>query len=456
MVKKARNSIRSLFKTVDLRLSQSIFKLAEYVRIPSISSDPEYVGKMAELLSTHLMQYGFDVKFLGESAYPLIYAYLDVGSDKTVIFSNHYDIPDVGNLEAWASHPFDPIIRKGRMYGRGTTETKGPIVSRLFAIDVYSQLKLDPPVNIKFILEGDGELGNKTLRNVLKKKPEILDGDVCIYNTGYQNIYGVQEIIAGYRGLFAFSLELKRLKTTMPSSMLPIVGNPIHEIASLFCILMDKSGNIIASDFPKPKIPEFSNDVFDKIAKACKARLDSSKSVIENPTEINVENLVHEMIFKPKINISNISLGLYDTPQIATINPYIKVNMDIRLPIGLDIKKVKEYMSKFISENIRKPYVYEIIEAYPAGYTDINNPIIKIAMQATHKVFNRKPYIIPIHEMSNPIHLFSEHIPTICMGPDDYMANTRLPNESINIDLLHMDIKRNIYLMELLARADNN
>ncbi len=453
MVKKARNSIRSLFKTVDLRLSKSIFRLAEYVRVPSVSSDLEFIGKMSELLATHLMQYGFDVKFLGDTSFPLIYASLDVGAEKTLIFGNHYDVSSIGDFESWQSHPFDPIIRKGRMYGRGTSESKGPIVSRLAAIDTYSQLNIEPPVNIKFILEGDGELGNRTLRKVLKENPEILKGDACIYETGYQNVYGTQEIIVGYRGLFAFSLELKRLKNTVPSSMLSMVGNPIHEVMTLICKMMDEHGNLIIPDFPKASIPEFPPEVLEKIKNACKARFELSKEIVEHPPEIPESELVQEMMFKPKLNVSNISMGLDTEPQIATINPYIKVNLDLRLPPGLDIEKVVESISNFVKNNISEPYVFDIIEKYPAGYTDINSRIVQIAIESTKKVFNHEPLVIPIHEMSSPIFLYSEHIPTICIGPDDHKSNTRLPNESIDIDLFHMDIKRNIYLMELFGKG---
>ena len=118
-------------------------------------------------------------------AAPLVYGELKSSkSSKTVLFYNHYDVQPEVPLELWKSPPFKPEVRDGRLYGRGVSDDKGELVSRLKLIEAYVKVNGEPPCNVKFCFEGEEEVGSPHLEEYVNKNPDLFKSDAVIWEYG--------------------------------------------------------------------------------------------------------------------------------------------------------------------------------------------------------------------------------------------------------------------------------
>src|SRR3989344_6537212 len=163
---------------------QWLRELFELLAIPSLSADPAY-GEQMEMAATWLVNkfkgIGFEAKVFS-SERPVVYAErLDAGEEKPVVLVyGHYDVQSPEPLNEWDSDPFKPEIRAGNIYGRGTADDKGQLYTWIAAISEIAKKNRKLPINIKFLLEGEEEVGSKNLDEFIKENQSLLVADICV------------------------------------------------------------------------------------------------------------------------------------------------------------------------------------------------------------------------------------------------------------------------------------
>ena len=249
-------------KTLDYaRASQSRFleQLVEFLRIPSISTLPEYASKVrfaAEWLAAEVARIGMEhVQIFDTPGHPLVYAdWLHSESAPTVLIYGHYDVQPVDPIEDWVSPPFDPEIRDGKIYARGATDDKGQVFMHLKALDSCLQENRELPINVKVIFEGEEESGSVNLENWVLDHTDLLTADsVLISDSSWLNS-DQPTIPYSLRGIAAAEIHVYGPKHDLHSGGYGgTVHNPASALATIIAALHDEVDHV--------KIPGFYDRV---------------------------------------------------------------------------------------------------------------------------------------------------------------------------------------------------
>jgi acetylornithine deacetylase/succinyl-diaminopimelate desuccinylase-like protein len=159
-------------------------ELSEFIKIESISTDDEYAGKVkqaAEWAAEHLRRIGIEnVKLMDTGGHPIVYGdYLKKPGAPTVLVYGHYDVQPVDPIELWDMPPFETVVKGDYIFGRGTSDMKGQVMATLNAVESIMRTG-EFPVNLKFLLEGEEEIGSKNMTEFLKKYGEMFKADFCL------------------------------------------------------------------------------------------------------------------------------------------------------------------------------------------------------------------------------------------------------------------------------------
>ncbi len=190
-------------------LDQSLAELSRLVAQPSVGAQNWGLKECAALVGEMLKARGFDVQIMETAGAPVVFGERKGKSDKTLLIYNHYDVQPPEPLELWETPPFEPSLRDGKLYGRGVSDDKGHIVSRLFAIDALLETEGELPCNIKFIIEGEEETASVNLFEFVAKNKDLLKADACMWEFGSVDHRDVPMLYLGLRGICYVELSVE-------------------------------------------------------------------------------------------------------------------------------------------------------------------------------------------------------------------------------------------------------
>lgn len=224
-------------------------ELEELLRIPSISTDPEYAAdcrRAAEWVAEHLSGLGCkNVEFLGSDTHPVVWAEGPQAPGRpTLLVYGHYDVQPADPLELWESPPFEPTRRDGNLYARGATDDKGQFFSIVKAFEAASALG-GPPVNVRFLIEGQEESGSGVLCRLLDERPELTEADAALVSDTPYYAPGRPSVEVGLRGICYAEIGVRTLRTDLHSGLYGGVAPNAHEtLVHMLAQLKSPSGRI--------------------------------------------------------------------------------------------------------------------------------------------------------------------------------------------------------------------
>ena len=242
------------------RKDEILQRLLALLRLPSVSTDPAYAAGMKatrEFLMARLKEGGVeDVRLLDGGGQPAVTgAWNGAPGTPTLIIYGHYDVQPPDPLELWKTPPFEPTIRDGRIYARGASDVKG---STLIAVETVIEFIKSGgcPVNIRFFLEGEEEIGSPSLRAIIDRHPDALVGDAMISADGGRASTTLPTVSVGSRGLTALRFTLRTASKDMHSGRYGgAVRNANHEMARLIASLHQEDGTIAVEGFMDDMAP---------------------------------------------------------------------------------------------------------------------------------------------------------------------------------------------------------
>ena len=206
------NAARDYSRAHGEKFQQELF---EMLRIPSLSGDPAHAGdvrRMAEWLAEHLRGLALqNVQVLPTAGHPVVYGeWLDAGPDKpTVLVYGHYDVVPAEMADGWASDPFEPLEKDGKIYARGVTDAKGQLFIHVKAFESYLETSGAAPVNVKFFLEGEEEVASPNLRPFLEAHLDLLAADVCVISDSSMPAIDEPALLHSLRGMTYIEVEVQ-------------------------------------------------------------------------------------------------------------------------------------------------------------------------------------------------------------------------------------------------------
>ena len=247
--------MQHLLNYVDAQIDVFLDDLQAGLRIPSISSDPAHqsdMTRMADLLCERLKTLGFDkVQLLPTAGHPAVYGEWRRQPGKpTVLIYGHYDVQPVDPVERWTSPPFEPEVCGDKFYARGAIDDKGQVYMHLAAVAAWFKAAAGPPLNIKFIIEGEEEVGSEHFDELLAAHKDLLAADYALISDTPMLKKGLPGITYGLRGLAHLQVDLRGSKTDLHSgSFGGVMVNPINALTKMLAALKDANGRITVPGF---------------------------------------------------------------------------------------------------------------------------------------------------------------------------------------------------------------
>src|ERR1700723_3725285 len=244
-----------LIEYIDSKRDEHLNELKEFLRIPSVSTKSEHkadIERAAHWVAEKLRAAGLEnVEIPPTKLHPLVYGEsLHAPGKPTVLFYGHYDVQPAEPLELWTSPPFEPAIRGGNLFGRGTADDKGQIHIHIRALDALQQTAGKLPINIKVLIEGEEEVGSESLWDYVKANKAKLKADALVVSDTGMLAKGVPSITYALRGLNYYEIEITGPAQDLHSGIFGgAVPNPLTGLAELFAKLHDKNFRVAVPGF---------------------------------------------------------------------------------------------------------------------------------------------------------------------------------------------------------------
>ncbi|MCG3223624.1 MAG: M20/M25/M40 family metallo-hydrolase, partial [Candidatus Heimdallarchaeota archaeon] len=346
-------SINDVFENIDGRKQESQNILFDLLRIPSVAAKNTGHDEAINYLSKIFGEAGFDY-FIGETpTKPVFCAEMNVGAEKTILFYDHYDVQPEDPLDLWESPPFEPTIRNGKIFARGVTDNKNEIICRLQAIKAYNEIYDKPPINIKFLIEGEEEIGSPNLPYFIKNHKDFaLKADGCVWEFGGRTKEGIQQIYLGVKGILYLHIKTKTIGKDVHSGYTQFVDNAAYELVWALSKLKNQDDKVLVSGFydniPQPSEVELKEiEDFDLKEEEMKETF----GVEEFRKGLSGIDIKTKYFLEPTLNICGIWSG-YQGVGSKTVTPneaFAKV--DFRLVPGQDAKDLVKKIRKFWDDN---------------------------------------------------------------------------------------------------------
>ena len=441
-------------------------ELKTFLAIPSISALPQHRGdvrRCSEWTAEELRRIGLqNVRLIETPGYPVVYGdWLGAPGAPTILFYGHYDVQPVDPLDLWESPPFEAAVREGEIYARGAADDKGQIFMHFKAVEAIMKQMGRLPVNIKFILEGEEEVGSAHLDEFVRDHKDQLAADVVVISDSPMFDRGVPSICYGLRGLVYFQIDLRGTKTDLHSgSFGGAVANPAFVLAQLLAQMKDRGGRV--------KIPGFYDDVqpLKEEERAEFKRLPFHEKRYRQ--DLGAPKLFGERDYttlervwaRPTFEVNGLLSGFTAEGAKTVIPAVAMAKVSMRLVPDQDPDQVASLFEAYLKKVTPKTVELKITRMHGGKpwMTAFDNRFVQAAGRAIERgfgqrpVFNREGGSIPV------VSTFQEvlGLPSVLFGvglPDE---NAHAPNEKLDLGNFHNGILASTFLYEEIGRANRD
>ena len=456
--------MNAIIDFINTNRERYVDELKTYLAIPSISALPEHtadVRRCSEWTAEELRRVGLqNVRLIETPGYPVVYGdWLGAPGAPTILFYGHYDVQPVDPLDLWESPPFEAAVREGEIYARGAADDKGQIFMHFKAVEAVLKQVGRLPVNIKFILEGEEEVGSAHLDEFVRDHKDLLAADVVVISDSPMFDRGVPSICYGLRGLVYFQIDLRGTKTDLHSgSFGGAVANPAFVLAQVLAQMKDRGGHV--------KIPGFYDEVrpLKEEERAEFKRLPFNEKRYRQ--DLGAPKLFGERDYttlervwaRPTFEVNGLLSGFTAEGAKTVIPAVAMAKVSMRLVPDQDPDQVASLFEAYLKKVTPKTVELKITRMHGGKpwMTDFDNRFVQAAGRAIERgfgqrpVFNREGGSIPV------VSTFQQvlGLPSVLFGvglPDE---NAHAPNERLDLGNFHNGILASTFLYEEIGRAN--
>jgi acetylornithine deacetylase/succinyl-diaminopimelate desuccinylase-like protein len=433
-------------------------ELKEFISFPTISAEGKAIPETADFVSKKLDSLGFKTQRLTlPNAPPLIIADLKGESERRLVFYNHYDVQPVDPLNEWKVQPFGGEIKDGKIYGRGVADDKGDLMARIHAVQSLLARGGTLPVSVKFIAEGEEEIGSPHLHEFIRKNGEEMKGDVCIWEGSDLAADGRPQFYLGAKGLLYIEMTLETASIDLHSMYAAVAPNPAWRLVWALNHFKDETGRVM--------VPGFYDDIVPPTGEELERTDRNAFDPVEYGKALGSKGLLRpspgsttarDTVFTPTCNIAGFVSG-YGGPGSKTVLPRkVMVKVDFRLVPNQDpdriFASVRKYLDSMGCADVQlKSYSNEL-----PGRTSMNTPFLKPLVDAASEVYGEAPNVWPSMSATGPISLFINDlkVPSVLTPSVSYLGSGyHAPNEHIMAADYPRAIEFFARSMERLAKA---
>lgn len=419
--------------------------LIEACNQPSVSAQNRGMIEMKDLVKSFLEKINARVEEIETEGYPIIYAELGEGKGRTLTFYNHYDVQPEDPVEQWLSDPFKAEIRDDQIFARGVADNKGNLIARICAVHAFQQIYGELPINLKFVFEGEEEVGSPHLEFFANMFPEKLRTDGIIWEGGTRGVEDKRlHVGLGVKGICYLELVCKGANFDLHSSEAAIIENPAWRLIWALNSIKDDQENILIDGFYDDIAPLSEKEItfiqsmhYDEEATK---KLYGIKAFLKNVTG---NELKKTLTAEPTCTICGIDSG-YTGEGSKTVLPSIaRVKLDFRLVPQQTPERIAELLRNHLDNHGFEDIEIKQSHGIHPFNTDPNNPFVDVVLQSINEVYEEPPVILRNLAGSSPMYkmLKDTSIPAVQIGVANLQSKYHAPNENIFIDDFIQGIK---------------
>ena len=434
---------------INVNRDRYLEELKALLAIPSISALPEHKGdvrRCAEWCADEMRRVGLqNVRLVETPGNPVVYGdWLGAEGAPTVLFYGHYDVQPVDPLNLWETPPFEATIRDGEIYARGSADDKGQIFMHLKAVEAFLK-QGSLPVNIKFIFEGEEEVGSEHLDDFVRSHKNDLKADVVVISDSAMFARGVPSICYGLRGLVYFQIDLRGSRTDLHSgSFGGAVANPAFVLAQMIAQMKDRGGRI--------KVPGFYDDVRPLQEEERKAWASLPFNERQYRKDFGLPKVFGESGYttlertwaRPTLEVNGLLSG-FTGEGAKTVLPAVSMaKISMRLVPDQEPNKIAALFEAFVRKLAPKTVELKITRMHGGKpwMTSFDNPFVQAAGRAIEQGFGKAPVFTREGGSIPVVSTFQEELglPSVLFGvglPDE---NAHAPNEKLDVSNFHNGI----------------
>ncbi|MEO8294374.1 MAG: dipeptidase [Gemmatimonadota bacterium] len=438
-------------------------ELTEFLRIPSISTLPDRnadTRRAAEWVADHLRSLGCKATLIEGNGHPVVWGESPVVLGKpTLLIYGHYDVQPPDPLELWDTPPFEPTVRDGKLFARGAADDKGQVYCLLKAYEAVRDAQGNPPINVRFLIEGEEECGGKAIFELLQNEPDrmkadaILVCDMSYYAPGWPAVY------TGLRGMCYCEISVRTLKTDLHSGTYGgVAPNALETLIRILTGLKDDDGKIQIKG------------LYKSVEEPSKAELKSWKklpfdkeSYLENEvTARALTGLKGASVFErtwalPTLEIHGIRGGFVGEGAKTVIPAEATAKVSLRLVPDQSLAKVEKQLRRAV-EALAPSYAdveIRMLHGNDPVHMDLDHPVFDVLDEAFESVVGQAP-VRARAGGSIPIvtELAKSGAPVLLSGIGLHDDRLHAPNEKLNLQQLWDGIQIFGRFFELLGERE--
>lgn len=454
--------MKNVITYINSNNNRYISELKDFLRIPSISTTPKHkkdMIKSADFVAKKLKEAGIQkVKVIKTKGNPLVYAeWLGAPGKPTVLIYGHYDVQPVDPLELWDTPPFDPTVKNGKIYARGATDDKGQIFMHIKSVEAFLKTAGKLPLNIKFVIEGEEEIGSRNLQNFVNKNSKLLKCDAILISDTALFGPGIPTITYGLRGIAYMEIEVTGPNRDLHSGTFGgAVANPINILAVMISKLINKDGHIT--------IPGFYDDVI-RITKSEKENIEKLKFSEKNYAKIlGVKELKGEKFYstlertwiRPTLDCNGIIGGFTDKGAKTVLPSKVTAKISMRLVPNQDPKIIAKLFTRYVKQITPNSVTVKVNELH-GGYpivVSLNDKATIAASKAIARAFGKKTVFMREGGSIPIVITFAKKLKAspVLMGLGLNTENLHSPNEHFNLNHFHLGILSSAYFFDEFSK----
>lgn len=451
--------MKDVFDYINQNYDAYISELFDFLRCRGISTQDDGIQETAEHLASIMRKSGIEnVSIYPTERHPVVYGEIITDPElPTELIYGHYDVQPPEPYELWDSPPFEPVIRNGRIYARGCSDNRGQLYAQIKGIEAYRKIKKQMPINVKFIFEGEEEIGSVHLNKFVKDHRDLLKCDATVCSDGCMHESKTPIVRLGQKGMIHLSITLKGANRDTHSQRANSIPNPLWRMANLLATIRNGEDSVV-------RIKGFYDTVRDPLPleiEACE-KIPFDREGLEHSYGIKLlrnrrtDNYYYNLMLEPTCNIQGMYGGYMGEGSKTVLPNKAVAKLDIRLVPDMEPDDILEKLRKHLDDNGYADAEIEASSSYFPGRVPIDNPYVAMFVKAVSEGFGVEPYIYPSSGGCAPHSVFERNLGVPYVGiPLAYSdQNNHAPNENIGVDGFMKGIKTAAAIVEHFAEVE--
>lgn len=410
--------------------------LDDLLHFKTIAAQNIGIQKTSDWIAKQFQELGADrvEKWHDQGGNPVIFASFTGNSDKTVLFYNHYDTQPAEPLDEWQTDPFEPTVKDQVLYARGSSDDKGELIFRLALLKYYREHG-GFPVNIKFYVEGEEEIGSSHVVKYTRAHQQDLQADAVIWEGGAKNDQGQLAITGGLRGISCVELSVVTANTDLHSSKASYAESAPWRLTNALASLRDTNTGRILIDGIYDDVDQLSPEEEQLIDQLSFDPQQVAKNEgLMRPLLTNTPK--RDLSNEPTINIEGITAG-YQEAGVKTVLPRLaSAKLDFRLAPSQEPTRIPELVRQQLVKNGFPDVQVKYLVGQPGYRSDVSDPFVKLVSRTAHQVYGEQGVeYIPNSFGAGPAYAFGRllALPVLGFGIGNANSHAHGANENIRL-----------------------